>query len=60
MMYSEARKFVCNVCHGFQYVMGLITKAVDFIWSKSLDHKQFQHLSELGAECNDLVCCSEV
>jgi hypothetical protein len=44
----------------FQYVMSIVTKVVNFIRSRGLNHRQFQNLlSELEAQ-RDLVCYSEV
>jgi hypothetical protein len=45
----------------FQHVMSVVTEVVNFIWSKGLNRRQFQNLlSELGAQCGDLVYYSEV
>jgi hypothetical protein len=46
---------------GFQHVMSVITKVVNFIQSIGLNNWQFQILlCELGAHCGDLVYYSEV
>jgi hypothetical protein len=40
--------------------MNVVIKAVKFIWSKSLNHKQLQNLlSELGAHSDDLLYYSK-
>jgi hypothetical protein len=41
---------------GFQHVMSVATKVVNFIQSKELNNRQFQNLlSESGAQCDDLI-----
>jgi hypothetical protein len=48
-----------NLCSesfpGFQHVMSAITKVINVIWSKGLNHRWFKTLlRELGSECSAL------
>jgi hypothetical protein len=46
---------------GFQHVLSVVTKGVNFILSKGLDYRQFQNLlNELRTRFGDLVSYSEV
>jgi hypothetical protein len=46
---------------GFEHVTSVVTKVVNSIQSKAVNHRQFRNLlSELGAQCGEMVHYSEV
>ncbi|KAL3854578.1 hypothetical protein ACJMK2_013842, partial [Sinanodonta woodiana] len=52
---------LCSKELGFQALMALVTKTINFIKSRGLNHRQFRSLlEEIGADYGDLVYCCEV